>query len=402
MKRLIIAAVAAALLAAPAAAIFIRAGEPVPLERLFSNVSEHVRRNPKDAQGHYTLGRLHSLAFVKSAASIHVISEPGKLPRFPPYESVKVQPGKDPRPAEALKHLTSSIRSYTTATTLEPKSSLFWMGLGWMLEQGAPYADRAATPWTPAGAKRPASEWLERSLAAYRKAYTLDYQKDLKAGHIGPGADTAISLEAGEGMLRILGKRKLNAAGRAEQARVKRTVAQLAALPRAVTPIIFPLSAPASLNELLSRGRSTRFDLAGDGRAERWPWVNDRAGILVWDPDRTGTITSGTQLFGTATWSMYWRDGYAALAALDDNRDGRLSGSELRGLAVWRDRDGDAVSGPGEVSPLSHYGITGIAAAPEGRGPEGPFHTRGIELHDGRRLPSYDWTPVSQPVLNRR
>src|SRR5687768_16321995 len=38
MKRLIIAA-AAVLVAAPAAAIFIRAGEPVPLERLFRNLS---------------------------------------------------------------------------------------------------------------------------------------------------------------------------------------------------------------------------------------------------------------------------------------------------------------------------------------------------------------------------
>ena len=396
MKRLIIAA-AAVLVAAPAAAIFIRAGEPVPLERLFRNVSDHVRRTPKDPQAHYTLGRLHSLAFVKSATAVHVISAPGKLPAFPPYESVKVQPDQSKRTDAALKHLTASIRSYTTATRLDPKSSLYWMGLGWMLEQGAPYAGRAGAPWTAEGAKRRASEWLDRSLGAYRKAYALDYRKDLQAGHIGPGADTAISLEAGEGILRILGKRKLDAAGRSEHARVRKTVRQLAALPRAVTPIILPLDAPAPLAGLLSRGFA-RFDLAGDGRAERWPWVNPSTGILVWDPERTGRITSGTQLFGTATWSMYWRDGYEALAALDDNRDQRLAGRELNGLAVWRDRDGNAVSDPGEVLPLSAYGITGIATAPEGRRGDGPFHSAGIELRDGRRLPSYDWTPVSHSV----
>ena len=122
MKRLIIAA-AAVLVAAPAAAIFIRAGEPVPLERLFRNVSDHVRRTPKDPQAHYTLGRLHSLAFVKSATAVHVISAPGKLPAFPPYESVKVQPDQSKRTDAALKHLAASIRSYTTATRLDPSVS---------------------------------------------------------------------------------------------------------------------------------------------------------------------------------------------------------------------------------------------------------------------------------------
>lgn len=37
--------------------------EEVQLERLLKNVKSYVERNPKDGHGHYTLGRLNSLAF---------------------------------------------------------------------------------------------------------------------------------------------------------------------------------------------------------------------------------------------------------------------------------------------------------------------------------------------------
>ena len=35
----------------------------VPLERLLQNTEAYIRKNPKDAQGYYVLGRVHSLAF---------------------------------------------------------------------------------------------------------------------------------------------------------------------------------------------------------------------------------------------------------------------------------------------------------------------------------------------------
>jgi hypothetical protein len=44
-------------------------------------------------------------------------------------------------------------------------------------------------------------------------------------------------------------------------------------------------------------------------------------------------ITSALQLFGNVTFWMFWRDGYAAMSALDDNGDGVLSGDNCRG---WR------------------------------------------------------------------
>jgi hypothetical protein len=49
------------------------------------------------------------------------------------------------------------------------------------------------------------------------------------------------------------------------------------------------------------------------------------------------------------------------LAALDDDHDGILTGKELAGLALWRDANGNGVADPGEVKPLSAYGIVALS-----------------------------------------
>ena len=59
--------------------------------------------------------------------------------------------------------------------------------------------------------------------------------------------------------------------------------------------------------------------------------------------------------------ASFWADGFEALRALDDNRDGELTGGELGGLALWRDEDGDGVSDPGEVLPANVHGIAGLS-----------------------------------------
>jgi len=390
-------------LARPCAARFAYSGQPVPVERLVANVSKFVEKNPKDPQGHYTLGRIHSLAFVRGTEPPRVSgnSEDGtSLPRFAPYESIlEPRPNTKPPTEQDLAHLVESLRSYQTATELAPKTSLYWLGLAWMREQGIPHAKNIGLPAGEGTSMTSAAAWREAALAAYRRAYALDVESDLKSGRLGPGADTAISLEAAEGIVRLLQMKSLNPTETSELERVKKTVAQFKNLPRAITPIIFPLERPTSLASLLSDAPTVTFDLAADTRGERWPWVNARAGILVWDPARTGRITSGAQLFGTATWSIYWSDGYAPLAALDDDRDGWLSGKELAGLGVWNDRNGNAVSEPGEVRSLGVFGVKRLAVRAMGRSGDAPYHPRGIERTDGTYLPTYDWTPTSLPVL---
>jgi hypothetical protein len=119
--------------------------------------------------------------------------------------------------------------------------------------------------------------------------------------------------------------------------------------------------------------------------ADRESWVIWKGSgthpLLVYDPERTGVIKDGSQLFGNYTFrgterapahktarEQLWDNGYQALASLDRNGDGFLTDSvvsglfpqrnELSGLALWFDENRNAISEPGEVRPLSSIGIT--------------------------------------------
>ena len=79
---------------------------------------------------------------------------------------------------------------------------------------------------------------------------------------------------------------------------------------------------------------------------------------------------------------------------LDDNRNGWLEGNELSSLSVWQDRNGNGVSDKGEVQPVANLGIKRLACRPQDK----MQHQTGLEMIDGRRLPTFDWTPKSIPV----
>ncbi len=116
------------------------------------------------------------------------------------------------------------------------------------------------------------------------------------------------------------------------------------------------------------------------------------AGWLVYDPAGKGQITSALQLFGNATFWLFWTHGYEALAALDDNRDGELTGLELRYLAIWHDVNRNGVSEAGEVRPLSSHGIVSVSCRHEQA--DGVLvaaqSSAGVRLRDGRTRPTYD------------
>ena len=138
------------------------------------------------------------------------------------------------------------------------------------------------------------------------------------------------------------------------------------------------------------------FDLDGTGRKAQWPWIKPSTGLLVWDPQNKGEITSGRQLFGTATWWLLFPNGYAALDALDDNRDGSLSGAELRGIGVWFDKNANGRSDPGEVQPVTDFGVQAIRTRSTGSDHGMPMNAQGIVLKNGAVVPTYDW--VVSPV----
>jgi hypothetical protein len=370
-----------------------------------------VKEHPKDAQGEYTLGRLYSLAFAKGMTVANVATkrlhthEPLPLPGFAPYDTIRIRPaweGSQRNPG-TLGYLTQSVTHYQNAARLSPGEALHWLGPGWMLQQGAAYADEVDAPFLPAPGRASVARWRREALSAYRRAYELSVQKELSQEMIFAGvADPSISLEAGEGILQLLGPHPIAPADRAEVAAVQRSITTARTKMRGVTPIIFPLDAPTSLDALLAPNRLVTFDLAGDGGGERWPWVGPNTGILVWDPGKTGRITSGRQLFGSVTWWMFWKDGYQALAALDDDQNGWLEGAELDGLAVWCDRNGNGVSDPGEVQPLAQFGITRVAVRPAGRSSGALWNPAGLALRrDGTFLPTYDWTPTALSAAGR-
>ncbi len=119
---------------------------------------------------------------------------------------------------------------------------------------------------------------------------------------------------------------------------------------------------------------------------------------MVWDPQNKGEITSGRQLFGTATWWLLFPSGYAALDALDDNRDGSLSGAELKGIGVWFDKNANGRSDPGEVQSVMDFGVQAIRTRSTGSDHGMPMNTQGIVLKNGTVVPTYDWlvSPVTR------
>jgi hypothetical protein len=377
----------------------------LPLERLLRNVEDHIKKNPNDAQGYYVLGRLHSLAFAKETKTIAAYQDDKRpLPGLPPYESILVQrdAAKKLTP-EAMQHLGESIRNYQRATELGPNEAPAFLGLGWMLETGVKLAEQPNTFKQWKDLPQNANGWREGALAAYRKAYVLAVKPDLASGHVGPGANSQISLEAGLGIERLLKARagKLSEPEQQELAEIRDTSAKLQSKPRVVTPIIFSLTQAGTLEDLLAERACVRFDLSGDGDPRWWPWVKPETGLLVWDQTNKGRVQSGIQLFGSSTWWIAWRNGYEPLALLDDNYDGWLAGAELRGLAVWRDRNSNGISESGEVLPVSKLGIQRLAVQATTRLSGVPANPHGLQLNDGSMLPTYDWTPteIKAPTL---
>lgn len=159
-----------------------------------------------------------------------------------------------------------------------------------------------------------------------------------------------------------------------------------------VTPVVVPLT-DAPFSHLVDRDSAVAFDFAGTGDARAQGWLSDQGAWLVWDPHWRGEIRSGFDMIGQRSWAVFWSDGFEAMRALDDNRDGELTGAELGGLALWRDADSDGVSDDGEVLPVNVHGIAGLATSGRAERPGLLIAPRGVRFEDGRTRPLYDWTP---------
>jgi hypothetical protein len=184
------------------------------------------------------------------------------------------------------------------------------------------------------------------------------------------------------------------ATSRSDRARVQRLRSRLEASRPIVyvTPIVVPMR-DVAFSRLIDEGSPVAFDFAGTGDRRAQGWLTPDAAWLVWDPEWRGQINSGFDLIGQRTWSVFWSDGFEALRALDDNRDGELTGGELGGLALWRDENRNGVSDPGEVIPANVHGIAKLAVRGDPTRPGLITARNGVRFDDGSTRPLYDWTP---------
>lgn len=384
-----------ALCSSQALAKFAMPGE-VPVERLIKNVGAYVKEHPKEAQGYYTLGRVHYLALSMKSKTVRAFEaqEAGGLSSVPEYFQ---QPGKEAPPSEeALKgHLTAGVENFQKALEIEPNNALFHLGMGSVMDAAVNSGLELGAAPAPKGEKAATGKdaWREAAAAELLRAYDLSIDLDSSQKYLPlHGLEAMISYEAGRRYVALVKDGGAKGAGPEKLAAVEKGLEGLRKLPRGgITPIVFAPAGAARLAELLDAKQTVTFDLDGTDRGQAWPWVRTDTAILVWDPKATGRIESGRQLFGSVTWWIFWRDGYAALDALDDDRDGRLSGAELKGLAVWVDRNGNGVSDPGEVQSVESLGVESIAARPTEHEGASPMNRLGIRMKDGREVASWDW-----------
>ena len=356
-----------------------RPNVPIPADRLIRNAEAMLRENPNDPNGHYTMARALYMRF--AAAELNNARE------------------------KARADLRSALTSLGKAVEMAPANPLYHLTLASIRRDAARFAqtnrlqlDLQIAAGVGTAEKTVERDWKEAAIREYRRAYELSISDDLKKSP--PLRGELISVEASGFYLQLVKQRGIRPEERSFVQRVEQERPILVKKPRPITPIVLTLEPTGSLREMLRPEARVAFDLDGTGLRQRYPWLHPRAAFLVWDPMRTGVIRSGLQLFGNVTWWMFWRDGYAAMDALDDDRNGWIDGAELAGLALWFDRNENGHSDPGEVRPVEECGIEALAVRATAMDEGSPTNPAGLRLTNGRVFPTWDW--VTQSRLKTR
>jgi hypothetical protein len=346
----------------------------VPVARLTENFERQLADNPNDVRTLINLARLHGMAYaLKTEQAEAVQSRSGTVEpwygyplerKHIPYGVKKTTSPDVQRRAEA--HLSTAIGHYRRATELDPKNLLARLGYAWTLDQS--------------GKK---SEAIEEYRRVIREAWPTE-----QSGKSVSVAVPFFTQEAADYLIPLL---DLPAdAKEIEDLRQKRN--KLGGFPRAITPIAVPLADGLPPERVVDATARVLFDADGSGLKRRWTWISHEAGWLVYDAGGTGEITSALQWFGNVTFWLFWNNGYEALASLDDDANGELTGAELRRLAIWDDANANGRSERGEVKPLSGYGIAALSCLSiDGDGTRfAAVSRRGVRFADGRTRPTYD------------
>lgn len=414
----------------------------IPTERLIKNTNAYIAENPKDPKGHYNLARIHYMAFINKSFKVGAFERndliqvaPGHLQgsvayrlrleyakelilKEMKYSSESDIPKKDsnlfwksvqqklteikkenwqptgPSNSELFRHAELASQSFKKAISLDSDNGLYYLGYASLLKQYVDFVNEIKSDHLPPQFQ---TIILDRAKELFYKAYELSIRKDLKHKYRPiAGLHCLVGYEAGNAYVKLLEAEKSISKGEMKKfVSVNENLAKLEKLKvNAITPVIFSFNKQDCLSDLLAENTTVSFDLDGNGIIEEWPWVKPDTGILVWDPEGTGKITSGRQLFGSVTWWLFFEDGYHAMDALDDSRDGQLSGDELDGISVWFDENTNGISDAGEVTPVKELGIAALSTKSDAKEDGCPISTKGLRLENGEVKATYDWIAV--------
>jgi len=365
--------------AAPLAAMYrLPDIENVPVDRLIRNLEASAAKAPNGAAGWRLLARTHALAYAQKSATIPVLrANEAAGPFFgfePDHVPFRVKPTNDDAERRAAAaHLTKALEYYREALRLAPDDLVTQLGYAWTLDQS--------------GDK-------DKAIAAYRSVIDAAWKKEEGTTQAGLGWKSVTAEAAGYLIPLITGQ-----ADGTEVARLQSRREQMNKVLRPITPIAIPLADNLNALDLVEDTAAVPFDADGTGIVRPWTWIRSNAAWLVHDPRRRGEIRSALQLFGNVTFWLFWPNGYAALAALDDNDDGAVEGRELAGLALWRDANRNGISESGEVLPVQDWKVVSLshrfeydAQHPD----EIAWSPRGVTFADGTTRSTFDL------VLHRR
>lgn len=346
----------------------------LPLERLITNLTDRTKTEPGNSDALHQLARAHAMAYARKIGDADPVKawngNQGKAPLQPwfgfegphvPFNQV-TPAAKEETAATAKAHLAIAIETYAKALAAKPTDPTIKLGLAWCRDQAG---EKAA------------------AITLYRGIAAVAWEKESKSGG---GLGNFLYVETIGYLIPLLDPAK----SADEIAEMNQRKEKLLALPRMVTPLIIPVGKENDVNSLVNRNARVRFDLDGTGRQLEWPWITNDAAWLVFDPQNSGKITSAIQMFGSRSFLLFCRDGYQALALLDDNGDGVITGPELAALALWRDANADGLSDPGEVRPVADYGITSLSTHGQPHDSGIPYCPAGVSFKDGTTRPTYD------------
>jgi hypothetical protein len=366
---------------APVGAKFVASiSQSVPVERLIANLERAAGENSADVARFASLARAHAMAYSSKSPAILVASGSElEGPLFPkggphvPFSKV-VATGDPSMRKQAEAHLASAIASYEWALRINPFNTVTRLGYGWCLQQAGE---------------------VEEAILQYRRVIEEEWPRERGASGFGPEADSITSEAAGY-LIPLLDPKRDNA----EIARLREHVAELDKKPRAVTPIAIPLVRDLTVEQMVDRRARVKFDADGSDLDHRWSWIAPDAGWLVYDQAGDKRITSALQLFGNVTFWMFWKNGYEALCALDDDGSGELRGQELKHLSIWQDANRNAVSERHEVTPVGDLNVVALSCAHATEDESDDYvamSSRGVTFADGSTRPTYDILLHRQP-----